>query len=804
MAATTFAWMAILLCAADGEVLRLKGLEKPATVLFDAHDVPHVYAESWTDAARILGYLHARERFLQMEFFRRQASGTLAEVAGPDAVESDALMRRLGIRQSCELFWSDASLPAEFKSELVAYADGVNQRLEEMKDNLPPLARALNVTIRPWTPIDTLAFSKYMGWDQSGTMDDLWFGAVAEAFGKDAFEELWPVERPYDHSSVTVQARRDGISLKARDAGCPATASTAGPPLVPGAGEACLAAFDKLARPGVFGSAGSFGSNNWAIAGPKTAAGKPILCSDPHLDFKLPSIWYAAHLCVQGKSVAGVTFPGGPAVIIGFNDHLAWGVTNMQADACDFFVEEVHPEDPLLYRHKGKWVRMTRAKDAIGVRGKPAVTIDIDSTVHGPVVHREGKVISLAWTGLGATRDPLAFWGAGRAGNLREFLAALDHLAVPALNICYADSSGNIAMYCVGALPKRKPGQGRLPLDGASGEWDWEEMISRDRLPLAINPPEGYVASANNRPAPKTDPLYLGWMWDPGYRKRRIDALLQTATGMTVETMRPLQLDAHDFAAERFLPVLLAALKAHPPREPVGQKAQSELAKWNYVADAEATGPLLWLRWFLAYRDAVWQDEFASRKVPPKGGSWGFTGTNRREPEIEVLEFLTHEKPDSIWFDDRTTPQRETRDEILIRSFDAAIAGIKAQFGDDVEKWKWKHHNRLKVDSLFGVRMMDRSAGPVPGTPYTLNPGSNGGTVGGGASWRMIIDLADPPASIGVYPGGQSESPASRHYADLMKLWAAGEYHALHAHSSPTKLAAQQGVRSLPVLPTEH
>jgi penicillin amidase len=424
-------------------------------------------------------------------------------------------------------------------------------------------------------------------------------------------------------------------------------------------------------------------------------------------------------------------------------------------------------------------------------------TLNIDSTVHGPIINREGKTIAMQWTGLVPTKDFVAIWRISHAKNLKQFLSATEDLTVPALNVIYADRGGNIALHPCGALPIRLRGQGRIPMDGASGDNDWAGMIPRNELPLAINPPDHFVASANARPTPLDYPYYLGWMWDCNYRIRRINDMLRPARKLTVETMKPIQFDAYDKAAERFVPVLLQDLKSVDLKDPVAKRALRELEKWNYVADTRAIGPAIWLRWFEIYRGQVWDDEWKGRGIEQPGGSWGFSGSNNREPEIEVLEFLTREYPNSIWFDDRNTPGRETRTDIAQRSFELALASLKKQFGEDVEKWRWGNINQLKIDSLTRQPELSRNGEPTVGTDFTVNPGSNVGTVGGGASWRMIVDFGHLDQSVGVYPGGQSENPESPFYNDQMSLWAKGQYLPLNMVSDAKKLPAQAKVRTM-------
>ncbi|MBI2929065.1 MAG: penicillin acylase family protein [Verrucomicrobia bacterium] len=766
------------------DAVTLAGLGDGVRVCFDRHDIPHIYAKSWPDAARVLGYLHAGERLWQMDLFCRQGSGTVAEILGPDALESDILVRQLGIRRGCEALWNSSDVPAALRAELIAYAEGVNARVAELGEKgLPAPFQKLGYQPAPWTPVDTLVFTKYMGWDQSGTLDDLWFCLMVEKLGVTAVEELWPIDRPYETPAVKAQVDRRKYAV----------ASPLAP--VPGAAPACAAALRRYGKLRWLGRGGSFGSNNWAVDGTKTDSGKPMLCSDPHLGFSLPMIWYACHTCVNGENLVGVTFPGGPGFIIGHNDELGWGLTNLQADAVDLFVETINPADAMQYQHRGEWKRIHRVTEQVAVRGEPARILNVDSTVHGPIISREGRTISLQWTGLGPTKDLVALWRVSHAKNLKQLLNALDDLTVPAMNVIYADRAGNIAMHPCGALPIRLRGQGRIPMDGASGDHDWTGMIPRSGLPLAINPPDHFVASANARPTPLDYPHYLGWMWDCSYRVRRIHDLLGPARKLTVETMKPIQLDAYDKAAERFLPMLLQDLKAADFNDPLAKRAAREVENWNYVADTRALGPAIWLRWFDIYRGQVWDDEWKSRGIEQPRGSWGFSGSNQREPELEVLEYLTREFPTSIWFDDRSTPARESRADIARRSFDLALASLRKQFGDDVEKWRWGNINELKVRSLTQQPELSRNGGPTVGTEFTVNPGSNVGPVGGGASWRMIVDFGHLDQSVGIYPGGQSENPDSPFYDDQMKLWAKGQYVPLYMVGNPQKLPPQAKVK---------
>jgi penicillin G amidase len=786
--------------AQQRQTTTLRGLRAPVNVVRDHYGIPHIYAGSPQDAYFALGYLHASDRLFQMEVYRRRGSGTLAEIFGRPLLDDDILVRQIGIRRASEVIWDSPRLSGEVRHEIEAYCAGVNARLEEIgTEGLPPPFAALNLKPARWTPVDALVFARYMGWDQSGTDTDLWMGMLVEKLGLATVNELFPLDRPYEVATIPSLAallRPEPVARRgAHDAG-------SFPMLPPGYDRAVLDLHRRFASARL-GSAFAFGSNNWVIDGTKSATGKPILANDPHLGFSLPSIWYTAHLVAPGLDVMGVTFAGFPYVVIGHNDRVAWGLTNMQSDAVDYFIEKMDAQHPHQFFYKGTWRPTARLEEDVPVRGERPFHLEIESTMHGPLVTERGATLALDWTGLVPSYEILAFREMNRARNVSDFQHALRDLRVPALNVIYADVDGNIAIAPHGALPIRARGDGRWPVDGSSGDYDWLGFIPDDQLPFALNPPQHFLASANGRPAPAGYPYYLGWMWDPSYRTRRIHELLRTHDHITLADMEAFQTDAHDAAAEAFIPVLLAAFKHHAPADARTRAALDELRHWDFRALPESVAETIWATWFELYRRDVWQDDFDARGVVPWEGGWGFAGSNERQPELEVLEFLTREAPRSPWFDDVRTPERETRDDILVRSFEAAVAKLVKARGPDLKGWTWGKTNVLELHSLAHDPRLDRGGIPVPGDEFTLNPGSNGGPVTGGASWRMLVDFANLEGSVGVYPGGQSEDPASPHYADQMKPWAEGRYLPLYFYSSPKEFRPGETESTLALEPAK-
>ena len=769
---------------------RLPALAAPVEIVYDAYDIPHIYAQSAEDAYRALGYVHAGERLWQMELLRRRASGTLAELIGLDGLASDTLVRQLGIRRTAEQALESGLVGADVPRWLAAYAEGVNAKLTEIgSEGLPAEFETLGVAPAPWTPGDSAAFSKYMGWDQSGSDADLWLGMMVEKLGAETVAELWPLDRPYELTTIPADgavqpAKRKRVARRDISADIAALASRAAPPLGVEASSALIARLAAAARDG---SGGAFGSNNWVISGEKSATGKPILANDPHLGFTIPSLWYTAHLVAPGLNVIGVTFPGQPFVTLGHNDRMAWGFTNLQSDAVDYFVETVNPSNPRQYRHRGEWKAFEERVETIAVRGAKPVDVTIRTTVHGPVMEAAGKLVAIAWTGLRPSREMLAIARLNRARGLDDYLKAMRVLDTPPMNVVYADVEGNIAIASWGDHPIRARGLGRVPVDGASGEYDWTGSIPPEEMPLAVNPKRGWLASANGRPTPVGYPHYLGWMWDPSYRTRRIHDLLARSEKISFADMQRFQFDAHDKAAEVFTPVLVEILSKVSALNAAELQALNILRGWDFVFRPETTAGTIWNRWFERYRHAVWDDEWKSRGIVQPTGSWGYSGDNQREPALEVLEQMTRENPSAVWFDDRTTPQRETRDDIAIASFRDAVADLIRQLGPDPLLWIWGTANRFAPEPLSADPASARGGQVLHGGPFTLNPGGKGEGVPSGASWRQVVDLADLGRSVGIYPGGESGNPASPHYDDQLALWAKGEYAPLWFGAKPER-----------------
>jgi len=507
---------------------KVAGLRYPVGIYADRHGIPHIYATSIEDAYFALGYLHATHRLLQMELGRRRAAGTMAELYGADRLEEDIFIRRVGIHRTVEAAWRSPEIYTKIKIEIVAYCAGVNARLRELDPaGLPEPLRSLGSGLRPWTPVDSLSLLKLMAWQQAGGGEDLRTILRLENSGAQI------VEKPH------------GISAPAGSAGAKPDARI---PLMPqGLSEAAGTILNLLRKSGA-GEAALDG-DGWVVSGRKSATGKPMLAHDLQGESNRPCPYYIAHVSTPSLNVVGQTLPGFPYVLAGRNDHIAWGLTPLKADVVDYFSEKTDPSRPHQYFYEGTWRDMSRRVERFEVRGENPVEVEIESTLHGPVISAGSNVLTLAWTGTKPTYEANFFQGLNNAGNLDLFKNALSHLAVPAMNILYADTDGNIALASRGAIPVRKSGGGTWPADGSSGEYDWTGTIPEEQLPLTLNPSENFLATVDGIPLPGGVPGGQDGKSSPSGRARRLLDLLGRREPLTLRQLQQFQLDVQDPAA---------------------------------------------------------------------------------------------------------------------------------------------------------------------------------------------------------------------------------------------------------------
>lgn len=791
--------------AAGEETIRIRkslgGLKGGVEIVVDNYGVPHIYAESEADAMFALGYMHASDRLWQMDFNRRAAQGRLSEIMGPEALEHDTFVRTIGLNRLAREAAEKAKDHPGFYDGMIAYAWGVNSYIaEKMPDGLPFEFQRLDYLPDPWTPVDTISIGKAMAWELCGSMDDLYLGTLVEKLGAETVAELFPVDRYREIPIIPPEQSRRSRGAATEESALINDAKTLSLPMRDrSAAGAYLAAIEKASyRYRILGDDRFVGSNNWVIDGRKSARRKPMLASDPHLGFTLPSVWYAAHVQAGDMDVIGVTLPGSPWILIGHNRHIAWGVTNTQADVTDFFIEELN-DKRTHYLHADEWKPLEVISETIDVRDTAPRKLKTLKTTHGPIL--PGTDISMQWAGAAPEDDPRAFYLLNHAVDYDDFAAAMRVMGTPPQNFAYADSNGMIAMWVSGLFPVRKAGRGRVPVDGASGDFDWDGFIPRIDTPHSVNPAQHFLASANQRPASKGYEHYLGYEWDPGYRARRINGLLSSNKRVTAEQMKQFQADTFDTLAESALPSLVAACKDRFEEGKLYARALDVMSRWDFVTTADGAEPTIWWQWLERLRESVWEDEWRAAGIDLREDSWGHTKLNKWMPPLEVLERMIVEEPRSKWFDDVSTENRETLVEIASKSFRIAVDELRGRLGDDISEWQWGTVNRLRIDHLLGDPALGRGGHPLAGSNLTLRATGTGSDVTGGPSWRMVVDFRDLDSLTCVYPGGQSGDPKSPHYDDLIDIWARDEYIDLSFHPSPDRFPEEQVERRLTLRP---
>jgi len=668
-------------------------------------------------------------------------------------------MRRIGLGRVAES--EVAGLGPDERDILEGYAAGINGFLATHRRRLPLEFRLLRFRPEPWSTADSLAWGKAMAWSLAANWDTEWFRAkLVDQLGPDAaavFEAGYPAGHP-----VTVEP---GVSYA-------------------GLSDSLLFEFQTAQRElGLFAGGAS---NSWAVSGQHSTTGAPLLASDPHLRPQMPSIWYEAHLCGDGLDVIGATLPGLPAVLIGHNQQIAWGVTASMVDIQDLFVERTDPERPGFYQTPTGWEPFSIRQETIQVRGRSEPLVEeIQETRHGP---------SLTPLLTGATRFlavqcPILQPGHAVRGALRlnraqswgEFRAALADWDV-ALNFVYADSAGNIGYQLSGQVPRRKKGSGLLPAPGWDPDYDWDGYLLADELPSRFNPPEGYIVSANNAIVGDSYPQHLSHDWIDGFRAMRIETQLRSRERHSVDDFAAIQMDFTSEAARQIVEQL-AGLEPRPG-DPLVTRALEYLRRWNYCLTPDSIAATI----YAALRQRLLHNVFGPRLGPHLGAYAGLA------PSIDVagsayparvtgllIDLLR--RTDATWLAGGT---HATWDELKWQSLSEAVRELRSRLGDDLDTWRWGRLHQIRFDHPLGrVKPLDRlfSRGPYPIGGDADTPHQSAGFSGTYAasdwipSYRQIVDLGNFANSRAIHTTGQSGLPGSPHFDDFIPEWLAGRYH---------------------------
>ena len=788
----------------DGEI-QLDGLNGPVHIYRDPMGIPHIYAATQHDLFFAQGYVHAQDRFWQMDAWRHIGSGTLSEMFGSGQVETDTFLRTLGWRITAEQEYT--GLDADSKAIIDSYTEGVNAYLKDHDKTALSLEYAIlgllspDYKIQAWTPIHSLTWGKAMAWDLRGNMaEEIERAVLLKTLTPEQVAELFPAY-PKDHP-VIVNNIGDGAS-----------ANSALQPKAFDIPDETLRALEHNASllDLALGPAGDgIGSNSWAISGSRTSTGRPLLANDPHLGIQMPSIWYQAHLECKPitdacpYNVAGFTFAGVPGIIIGHNDRIAWGFTNVDPDVMDLYIERVNPDNPNQYEVNGEWVDFETRTETIQVVGGEAVDMTVRLTRHGPVISEsygplknentdndpefvpfkeragvelpEQYVIALKWTALAPSTPFKAIWGFDRAQNWDDFREAAQNFHVPAQNLLYADVDGNIGYQMPGDIPMRANGDGTVPVPGWTDEYEWTGFVPFEELPYTFNPVDGYIATANNQVPPSDYSYLITYDWDYGFRAQRIVNLIENAPDkIDIAYMQLIQGDSFDSNAPLFVPIILQMDELSDNQA----NAQNALKDWDYQNRADSTGAAVFNAFWRHFLQNTFNDQMPEERYYPDGGSrWN--------------EIMRHMDENSAWWDDKTTTDvTETRADTLRKSFEQGVAELEKMLGNDPTKWNWgeMHVSTFRNGTLgeSGVPPIEAlfNRGPFPTSGGEAIVNATGWSVQDGyetnwlPSMRMIVDLGNLNNSVTVHTTGQSGHAYHPHYIDMAEMWANIQYYSM-------------------------
>ncbi len=726
--------------------VRLPGLRVPVTIAYDDLLVPHIFAQNLEDALRAQGYVTAQHRLWQMDIAARRAAGRLSEVLGERTLTIDRMARRRGLPFAAENALRGWRRSAEGMRLLEAYCAGVNAWIDQLQPaNYPLEFKLLGYAPERWSPLKTALIIENMAETLCGGENDWLSTLTLEALGRSIFDSLYPEWNPRQRPIVpdTGQWR----SMKG-------SVPSGSPPTLPyGLSERRPIEEYYLA-----------GSNNWAVAGSKTQSGAPILCNDPHLSLSLPSIWFQLQLHTPEMNCYGVSLQGVPGIIIGFNERVAWGVTNAGHDVADWYRIRWADSARTQYLVDGERRSVQWRVETIEIRGQAPLIDSVRYTVWGPVVHdhipdHPLRDCALRWV----THDEpdaatmRSFLALNLAQSYSDFRRAIAPYDAPAQNFVFATQSGDIAIAVQGKLPARRPEQGRFLLDGSRQSEAWPGFIPLEQLPALCSPSWGFVSSANQHSTPPTYPYYYTSRDFDDYRGRHLYDRLASLRRATLDSMAAIQLDDFSQRAADALPVLLRLLRREA-LDSEGKQWAEELSRWDFRYTASSREAPLYEVWFDTCYVRTWDEMLSGdgqeqQLLLPE--PWRF---------IELLE----KEPTYPFFDRKDTPQRETAADIVTDAF----LRMQRFFRQHPKKrTAWGEYRPVYLRHLGQIAAFSREV-KVGGHRTALNALSSNH----GPSWRMMVELTQPVRARGVYPGGQSGNPGSRFYDNLLEAWVEGRY----------------------------
>ncbi len=731
------------------ESLSSDRISAEVTVHYDEQGVPHIFAENDYDLYYAQGYVTARDRLWQMEFQIIAAEGRVSEIIGEKTLEFDRMQRRKGLKYGAHRTMRAVEKNPIMKNALQAYADGINDYIDELGYKDYPIEyKLLDYVPEAWSPFKSILFLKYMSDDLSSEEADLEHTNARKLLGQEVFDFLYP-EIPHNVDPIVPKGTQwdfDPITVKQPASDFP---------------EVVTNVYREKKAP-------DYGSNNFAVDSSKTANGSVILANEMDLKLNLPSIWYVIQLSTPDHNVYGVSFPGAPLVIIGFNEHSAWGSTNSKNDVVDWYTIEFRDDKREEYRYDDMWLKTEKVIEKIKVRGGSNFYDTIVHTHYGPVMYdrnfsanKEKVNLAMKWTAHEETNDFLTFYYFDRMKNYDDYVDALRYHNTPAQNFLFASREGDIAIWMTGRLPIKWEGQGKFIMDGADSRNEWGRDIPFEHHPYVKNPDRGFISSANQHPV---DSLYPYYMYDfnlEAYRNRRLNDRLSYMRDIRVKDMMRLQYDNYNYKASESLPVMLDNL------DTASLDAQSKqtylmLRQWDYFNEAKLVAPCFFDAWWDELYVAIW-DELRNdslRTIFPN--------------ENHTIYLMNNDSIGSeVYFDKAATPEVETLADLVNTAFAKALDKIERWKADSELEFTWANYRNSRINHLLRLQPFSFDHIEIGGGPDIVNAVSGSA----GPSWRMVVELTDSGVKgWGVYPGSQTGNPGHPKYGHMIENWAKGDY----------------------------
>ena len=757
----------------DGEI-NVAGISNQVEVYRDSMAVPYILAETEEDAAFAFGYIHAQERIFQMDLFRRAGAGRLSEILGSDALIFDKMLRTVGIKSTSEKIMK--VIKPEVMKLLITYSAGINQYLKDAKGSYPVEFDMLGYDPDDWSPLDCVIISRMMAWELNiSWWSDISFTSLVQKLGEEKIKQIlpeWQENAPYIIPSETK-------SLPGINTG--------------------LIEIDKSLRK-LLGIEGThLGSNNWVVDDSLSVSGKPVIANDPHLAYGAPGRWFAVVIRAGNWNVEGVSLPGVPAVVIGKNKNISWTLTNIMLDDADFYIEKLDSTGK-KYFFNNEWRNITETEETIKVKDTLDITLKIRSTHRGPLIsdihpysflypdeNLKNIAVSMKWVGMEVTEEVNSYYLLNRAQNWNEFKNAVSLFSVPGQNFVYADKDGNIGYYFGGKLPKRESTSPTFVFDGTTDKYDWKGYVSRSEIPDLLNPPQKFIATANNKVL-KNFKYHISNLWEPSSRIERITQLLSSKQKHSVADFIKYQMDQVSPYAKKMTGYILSAFEDIKVRDKNLSLALELFKDWDYEMNEFSQVPAIYSVFLMHLLKNIYHDELGDDLY----NQYVFVGSIAYR-SVETI----FQKPSHQWFDNVKTSGIENRDDIIRKSLADALSYLEKDFGKDVKNWQWGKLHTVKHKHTFSGQfsLLDKyiDIGPFPvggdgttlfNTEYPFHeslgnyPRFNHQPFEDilGPSMRYIFDFARPDEFHLILTTGQSGNLMSNHYKDMTKMWLRGEY----------------------------